>query len=150
MEDARATFQNEALTTVSGWIKSNRLVAFATAFTTIFGLIAGASSAVPLVMKGLNLPACLTYANAYCTPHGCFKDEGDVWREYQPIGGPKMFEFREFQRTRESIDLVNLTPRPQEPHWNTLMVRLPVCGGTARLTVGVPEHWIDLAEVRRN
>jgi hypothetical protein len=149
MEEARTTFLNQSLTTVSGWINSNRWVALAGALTTVFGLIIGANNVIPLVMEGLNLPACITYATQYCTPNGCFKHEGNVWREYQPIGGPQVFEFREFQRTREVIDLINLTPRPTEPHWATLLVRLPVCGGTARLTAGIPEHWIDLAEVRR-
>ena len=47
------------------------------------------------------------------------------------------------------IELLNLTPRPEEREWATLIVRLPVCGGTAKLTLGITQHWVDLYEVWR-
>ena len=34
-------------------------------------------------------------------------------------------------------------------NWKTLTVHLPACGGTARLSEGLPERWTDLQEVWR-
>jgi hypothetical protein len=149
MEDSRATVLNTGLSAVLDWIKSNRLV-FAGALTTIFGLIASAGNVYPLVLEGLNLPDCLTYATIYRKPESYFKHEGGVWHEYFPSeGSAYQFEFREVRRTRENIDLLNLTPRPEERDWASMIVRLPVCGGTAKLILGEPERTVDLAEVWR-
>jgi hypothetical protein len=149
MEDSRATVLNTGLSAVLDWIKSNRLV-FVGALTTIFGLIASVGTVYPLVLEGLNLPVCLTYANTYRKPESYFKHEGKVWHEYfPPDGSPFRYEFSEVRRTRDTIDLLNLTPRPEERNWASMIVRLPVCGGTAKLILGVPEHTIDLAEVWR-
>jgi hypothetical protein len=46
--------------------------------------------------------------------------------------------------------LLNLTRREDERDWATLMVRLPVCGGTAKMILGIPERTINLAEVWRD
>jgi hypothetical protein len=149
MEDSRATVLNTGLSAVLDWIKSNRLV-FVGALSTIFGLIASVGTVYPLVLEGLNLPVCLTYANTYRKPESYFKHEGKVWHEYfPPDGSPFRYEFSEVRRTRDTIDLLNLTPRPEERNWASMIVRLPVCGGTAKLILGVPEHTIDLAEVWR-
>ena len=59
------------------------------------------------------------------------------------------YEFRETHRTRDYIELLNLTPRPEERDWATLIVRLPVCEGTAKLTLGITQHWMDLYQVWR-
>jgi hypothetical protein len=131
--------------TVSDWIKSNRLIVLAGALTTIFGLVVSAHNALPVILSALNRPDCLTYATVYRDPFGYFKLEGDTWREYQ--GGVVRYEFREVHRTRDGIDLLNLTPRPDVREWQTLIVRLPVCEGTAKLTVGTTEHWYDLYPV---
>ncbi len=152
MEDSRATVLNAALAAVLDWIKSNRLVviAGAGALTTSFGLIVNASNAVPLILKGLNRPDCITYATIYRKPESYFKNEGNVWREYFPSdGGAYRFEFKEVRRTRDNIDLLNLTQREEERDWASLIVRLPVCGGTAKMILGIPERTIDLAEVWR-
>ncbi|SHJ36172.1 hypothetical protein SAMN05444159_0421 [Bradyrhizobium lablabi] len=149
MEDSRATVLNTGLSAVLDWIRSNRLV-FVGALTTIFGLIASVGTVYPLVLEGLNLPVCLTYANTYRKPESYFKHEGKVWHEYfPPDGSPFRYEFSEVRRTRDTIDLLNQTPRPEERNWASMIVRLPVCGGTAKLILGVPEHTIDLAEVWR-
>jgi hypothetical protein len=149
MEDSRATVLNTGLSAVLDWIKSNRLV-FVGALSTIFGLIASVGTVYPLVLEGLNLPVCLTYANTYRKPESYFRHEGKVWHEYfPPDGSPFRYEFSEVRRTRDTIDLLNLTPRPEERNWASMIVRLPVCGGTAKLILGVPEHTIDLAEVWR-
>ncbi len=60
---------------------------------------------------------------------------------------PSAFEFNEVHRTRDAIELLNLTPRPEIPEWKTMVVSLPVCGGKARYAVGIPERWDDLFEV---
>ena len=133
---------------ISSWIKSNRLIVIAGALTTVFGLVVSTSDVIPVILKALNRPDCLTYASVYRGPFGYFKLEGAVWREYQ--GGAARFEFREVHRTRDNIDLLNLTERPEQPGWQTLRVRLPVCGGPAKLTIGITEQWHDLFEVWRD
>jgi hypothetical protein len=145
MEEARATFLN----TILDWAKSNRIFVLAGALTTIFGLIGSANSAVPVVLKAFNVPDCYTYANLYRGAGSYFKHEGAVWREYPPEGGAYRFEFKEIQRTRDDISLVNLTPREGMKDWQSLMVRLPVCGGTAKLFIGMPERSFNLEEVWR-
>jgi hypothetical protein len=149
MEESRTTFLNACLTGISGWIGSNRLIVLATALTTIFGLIAGASTAFPVVLKALDVPDCFTYAAVYRGPGSYFKNEGAVWREYPPDGGGFRYEFREVQRTRDSIKLLNLTPRPDLQDASSLLVHLPVCGGTATLSIGLPERTFNLEEVWR-
>ena len=134
---------------VLDWIKGKPIIVLAGALTTVFGLIMSTSNVIPVVLKTLNRPDCLTYASVYRDPFSEFRQEGALWREYQPVGGPAKYEFRETHRTRDYIDLLNLTPRPEEPNWQTLLVRLPVCGGTARAAVGIAEHWFDLYPVWR-
>ena len=132
------------------WIKSKRLLVIAGGLTTLFGLIVSASNVTPVVLKALGRPDCLTYAKVYHDPFSDFKLEDDRWREYPHEGGPARYEFREAHRTRENIDLLNLTPRPDTRDWQTLIVRLPVCGGTAQLTVGITENWVDLYPIWRD
>ena len=137
----------EKLDAISSWIKSNPLVVTAGALTTVFAFIISTSNVIPVVLKALNLPDCLTYADVYHDLWSDFKHEGDKWREYPREGGTYRYEFRETHRTRDYIELLNLTPRPEEREWATLIVRLPVCGGTAKLTLGITQHWVDLYEV---
>jgi hypothetical protein len=132
---------------ISRWIKSNRLIVIAGALTTVFGLVISTSNVIPVVLKTLDRPDCLTYASAYRGPFSVFKLEAGVWREYQD--GAVRYEFREVHRTRDDIDLLNLTPRSNVQEWQTLIVRLPVCGGTAKITAGITQHWYDLFTVWR-
>jgi hypothetical protein len=134
---------------IVAWIKSHSLIVFAGALTTIFGLIVSANNAIPLILKAFDRPDCFTYSNVYRSAHSYFKLEGDVWREYPPNGATHLFEFREIHRTRDNIDLLNLTLRPEIADWKRLLVRLPVCGGTAKISIGVPERWNDLFQVWR-
>ena len=145
MGQAGTTF----VSTILNWADANRLKAVAGAVATIFGLVVGASNVVPVIKAGLNIPDCNTYATVYWSPWSYFKQEGDVWREYPLNGGQHRYEFKEFSRTRESIVLHNLTFRDNEPLWENLMVRLPVCGGAAELGRGIPQHWEHLAEIHR-
>jgi hypothetical protein len=148
MEEARATSPNSIL----DWMKSNRILVIAGALTTVFGLIGSANSAVPVVLKVFNVPDCLTYATIYRGTGSDFKNEGAVWREYPPQGGAYRYQFKEVERTRDEISLVNLTPREGMPEkdWQSLMVRLPVCGGTAKLLIGMPERSANLEQVWRD
>lgn len=147
MEDARTT----SATDFWSWIGSNRLIVLAGALTTLFGLIISANNVLPVVFKMFDLPDCLSYATVYRLPWSSIKNEGGgSWREYPWDGTVVAFEFREFQRTRENIDLLNLTPRAEVPEWKTMLVRLPVCGGTAKWTTSNPEHWVPLGELRRD
>jgi hypothetical protein len=147
MDNARTTF----LTALGSWIGSNRLIVLAGALTTLFGLIISVSNVTPVVLKMLDLPDCFSYATVYRLPWSSIKNEGGgKWREYPWDGTAYAFEFREFQRTRDNIDLLNLTPRAEIPGWQTMLVRLPVCGGTAQWTLSNPERWVPLGELRRD
>jgi hypothetical protein len=143
MEQARATF----LTTYLNWARPSLLALLVGVLTTIFSLIGAASNAVPVILKTLNLPECLTYADAYGGTQSNFKKEGSVWREYAPDAVAFQNEFKEIERSRNEILLRNLTPRATAPDWATLVVHLPVCGGTARMSEGMPERWTDLEQV---
>jgi hypothetical protein len=150
MDQATVTVSNTEAKSLWGWIQANRwavLAGAATTVTTVFTLIASAGTVVPLVLSTVGLPACLTYADVYQKPGSYFKKEGEVWREHFPDG--TLFEFRQVRRTPEVIDLLNLTPRPNERDWQTMIVRLPVCGGSAKIILGIPERQINLAEVWR-
>jgi hypothetical protein len=145
MEQARATF----LTTYLSWIKPSLLALLVGVVTTISTVIAATSSAVPVILKTLNLPACLTTADVYRGTQSDFKKEGAVWREYPADAVTYDFQFSEVRRTRDEILLRNLTPREGLKDSASLVVRLPVCGGTATLAEGLPEHWTNLEEVWR-
>jgi hypothetical protein len=147
MEDARTSFA----TSLWNWLGSNRLIVLAGALTTLFGLIISANNVLPVLFKMFDMPDCLSYAAVYRLPWSSIKNEGGGnWREYPWDGSEVAFEFREFQRTRDNIDLLNLTPRAEIPGWKTMLVRLPVCGGTAQWTVSNPERWVPLGELRRD
>jgi len=145
MEQAPTTFLNTYLS----WVKPSLLALLVGAVTTISTLIGATSNAVPLVLKTLNLPDCFTYTDVYRGTQSDFKKEGAVWREYPPDAVAYDFEFREVRRTRDEILLRNLTPREGLADSASLVVHLPVCGGTAKLTEGLPERWTDLEEVWR-
>ena len=147
MDETHGTVPTTILGTLWSWIGTTRLVVLAGALATTFSLIANADKCIPVVLRALDLPDCYSYANVYDKPGSSFRKEDAVWREYPSDGGAPVFTFREIQRTREHIDLLNLTERPNEPDWKNLMVRLPVCGGTARLMF--PNRSLDLAEVWR-
>ena len=138
MEQARAYLS---------WVKPSLLVLLVGALTTIFSMIGAASNAVPVILKTLNLPACLTYGDVYRGTQSDFRKEGDLWREYPPDAVTYRYEFKEFLRTRDEIVMRNITPRDQPADWATLVVHLPVCGGIVKLTEGMPEHSTDLEEV---
>lgn len=146
MDQTRATFFNAYLS----WLRPSflaLLVGGVTTATTVFAMISQAGNAVPVILKTLNLPSCRT-SDIYRGTQSDFKKEGDVWREYPPDVLIYRYEFKEIKRTRDEIILRNLTPR-ETADWATLVVHLPACDGTARLSEGLPERWTDLEQVWR-
>lgn len=133
------------------WIKSNSIVATVIAVagivTPVSALVAQTDKVIPIVLKTFAIPDCYKYADTYYDKWSEFRREGKMWREYPRAGGPYSYEFNEVHRTRDTIELINLTPRPEIPEWKTMVVSLPVCGGKARYAVGIPERWDDLFEV---
>jgi len=144
MEQAR-TF----LTTYLSWVKPSVFALLVGVVTTISTVIGATSNAVPVILKTFNVPDCFTYADVYRGTQSDFKKEGAVWREYAPDAVASNYEFKEVRRTRDEILLRNLTPREGVADSASLVVHLPVCGGTAKLTEGLPERWTDLEEVWR-
>jgi hypothetical protein len=142
MEKTRATYRN--------WLRPSLfalVVGGVTTATTVFAMIGQAGNAVPVIMKTLNLPSCRT-SDFYRGTQSDFKKEGDVWREYPADAVTYRYEFKEIKRTRDVIMLRNLTPR-ETSDWATMVVHLPVCDGTAKLSEGLPERWTDLEQVWR-
>jgi hypothetical protein len=137
------------LTTYLSWVKPSTFALLVGVVTTISTVIGATSSAYPVVLKTLNVPDCFTYANVYRGTQSDFRREGAVWREYAPDATTYDYEFKEVRRTRDEILLRNLTHREGVTDGATLVVHLPVCGGTARMSEGFPEHWTDLEEVWR-
>ncbi|MBT1513915.1 hypothetical protein KIP88_25810 [Bradyrhizobium sp. SRL28] len=146
MEKARATFFSTYLSGLRPGLLA-MLFGGVTTATAVFAMISQAGTAVPLILKTLNLPSCRT-SDVYLGTQSDFKKEGDVWREYPPGVVAYRYEFKEINRTHEKIMLRNLTPRDTDD-WKTLTVHLPACGGTAKLSEGLPERWTDLQEVWR-
>jgi hypothetical protein len=145
MAHARVTSRNTHL----GWVKPSLLVLLVGALTTMFSLIGAASNAIPVILKTLNVPDCFTYADVYRGTQSDFKKEGAVWHEYAPGAPTYSYEFNELNRTRDEIILRNLTPRAGVTDSASLVVHLPVCGGTATLTEGLPERSTNLEQVWR-
>jgi hypothetical protein len=143
----------EKVRAISLWLKSNPLIALAGilagALTAVYTLIVSSSNITSVILKAFDRPDCFTYASVYHSPWSQFKLEGAVWREYFGNDNKHRFEFKEFNRTRQDIVLQNLTPRPDFPIPEYLMIRVPVCGGTSKVTTGMPLHWTDWVEFRR-
>ncbi len=72
MAHARATF----LTTYLSWVKPSLLAVLLGGLTATFALVVQASNAVPVILKTLNIPACLTYADVYRGTQSDFRKEG--------------------------------------------------------------------------
>jgi hypothetical protein len=142
---ARTTFLNSHLR----WVKPGLWALLVGIVTTISTVIGAASNAVPLILKTLNVPDCFTYADVYPGTQSDFKKEGAVWREYAPDAVASNYEFEEVRRTRDEILLRDLTPREGVADSASLVVHLPVCGGTAKVTEALPERWTDLKKVWR-
>ena len=145
MAHARGTF----LTTYLSWLKPSLLAVLLGGLTATCALVVQASNAVPVILKTLNIPACLTYSDVYRGTQSDFRKEGGVWREYAPEAATFTYEFKEFLRTRDEILIRNVTPRDETADWATLVVHLPVCGGMARTSEGRPEKTTDLEQVWR-
>lgn len=129
------------------WLKSNPIVAILGVVGSVFGVIKGAPAAWSVITQVLGLPECVTYSKIYRHANGYFAAEGDQWVEYPPYSGTDKFRFREIRRNREYIYILNLTPRAGPA--NTMLLRFPVCGGTAQWTYQNPQEWTDLYYVWR-
>jgi hypothetical protein len=127
------------------WVKNNPIWSLVGGAASILGLVAGVPPACLAISQALNIPSCVTYSNTYYDSYGHFKKENDNWTEYQ--ANAKLL-FAEFSRMRDYITLLNLSPRA-DPRWATMLVRLPVRGGTAQWTYQNPENWVDLTTVFR-
>ena len=82
MEKARATFFSTYLSGLRPGLLA-MLFGGVTTATAVFAMISQAGTAVPLILKTLNLPSCRT-SDVYRGTQSDFKKEGDFWREYSP------------------------------------------------------------------
>ncbi|UFZ05253.1 hypothetical protein LQG66_02710 [Bradyrhizobium ontarionense] len=133
----------------TGW-----LAIAAGVITTVFAAIGAVNSAIPAasnvgaaVLETLNLPACLSYADRYDGTQSSFRKEGNLWREYPRGSETYSYDFKEIRRTRQEIMLWNVTPRANVADAASLVVHLPVCGGMAVLTEGLPERSTNLEQI---
>ncbi|CAL77083.1 hypothetical protein; putative signal peptide [Bradyrhizobium sp. ORS 278] len=145
---------NKTVSAKPGASKTSWLAMAAGALTTVFAAIGAANTLIPqvsnisaTVLDTLNIPACLSYADQFGGTQSSFRKEGKIWREYPRGSETFSYEFKEIRRTRQEIMLWNVTPRANVPDAASLVVHLPVCGGTAVLTEGLPERRTNLEEV---
>jgi hypothetical protein len=127
------------------WVKRNPIYIIGAALVPIFGALAGAPKAWDAISTVLNVPTCLTYSDVYYYYNGHFKRVGQKWIEFQPT---VKYNFDEIFHDRDYIVLLDKTPR-DIPRWQSLLVRLPVCGRTVQFTFENPERWTDLVHVER-
>ena len=130
---------------IAGWLKDNPILSIAAALVTLLGLIKAVPPAWDAGTQILDIPSCVTYAPVYSYSSGRFSQNGEKWVEN--IKGTDTFDFKMAHRDRDYIFLLNLTPRVG--YDTDMLVRLPVCGGTAQWTLENPEHWTDLYQVWR-
>jgi hypothetical protein len=127
-------------------LKDHPAVAVISVAGTLLGVIAALPSAVSAIEEIGGWPKCLHYSASYRYATGVFQQTGkDHWteRDIENVPPTFTFEFKELYREREYITIQNLTFRPEHPQ-GTMLVRIPVCGGTIQLTYENPQRWIDL------
>jgi hypothetical protein len=135
------------LRAIARWLKSHPVVAILGVIATVFGVIKGAPAAWSVTMHAVGLPDCITYSKTYRHAGGYFALENGEWIEYPSFRGKEHFKFREVRRDPEYVYLLNLTPRAGRA--STMLLRFPVCGGTAQWTYQNPQQWTDLYTVWR-
>lgn len=128
------------------WVRRNPAYGLIAVMAPVVAVIAGVPKAWDAVAQIFDIPKCFTYSDTYYYYNGHFKQIDTGWIEYQPSA---KINFVEFQRDKEYIILVNRTPRV-DPRSDSMLVRLPVCGGTAQWTYENPERWVDLYQITRN
>lgn len=128
------------------WLKRNPVYGLIVMLVPVVGFLSSLPGALSFVAQVSGRPSpCWTYSDVYYYAGGHFRNTGGgTWMEYQPAA--KM-TFQEFSRDRNYITLLNKTPRTVDPRWASMLVRLPVCGGTAQWTEEDPQSWVDLYQV---
>lgn len=128
-------------------LKSHPGMTILTVLATVIGLIKGIPPAWGAISEWCGVPYCLTYGDVYYYATGKFSYIGNErWIE----NGAAVFSFKESKRSRDWILLLNDTDRVKRPVGDqTMIVRLPVCGGTAQWAHQNPGGWVDLYEVWR-
>ena len=107
-------------------------------------VVAGIDPAWEGTTRILGRPTCLVFSDRYYYVDGFFERKGYRWIEHHEEA---RFVFSEFSRDRRYILLKNETARPDNLHWRSLTVRLPVCGGVAQISSQNPQNWYDLWDV---
>jgi hypothetical protein len=134
-----------AISALIDWVKRNPIYSLIGTAGTVAGFVAGVPPAWQATSQMLHIPECATYSNIYYYYDGHFRNNGRNWIEYQPT---ERLIFKEMYRNRDYITLINQTPR-EDPRWQSILVRLPVCGGSAQWTYQNPQHWVNLYNVTR-
>jgi len=125
-------------------VRRHPLVVMLGALASVLAFVKTAYDAWDPLTRTLGIPYCLTYADRYDHSDGSFRKEGKFWHE---LSNGIHFEFTEMHRNREYLILRNATVR--EGPSNTMLLRLPTCGGTAQWTFQNPESWTDLYQIWR-
>jgi hypothetical protein len=128
-------FSSPRLMAIARWLKANPIVTIIGVVGTIFGVVKGAPPAWRAAMEMLGLPDCLTYSSVYHYPDGVFRVGDGGWIENNDDGN--VYRFKESYRNRNYIVLLNTTPR--QGRRSSMILRIPVCGGTAQWTYENPQ-----------
>jgi hypothetical protein len=128
------------------WIRRNPLYGIIAVAAPVLGAVTAIPQAWPALASIAGVPNCLSYSDIYYFHNGHFLNASVRWVEYQKN---VQITFQEMYRNRDYIVLINKTPR-NDPRWESMLVRLPVCGGTAQWTYENPQQWIDLYTISRS
>jgi hypothetical protein len=129
------------------WLKKNPIYTAIGVLGTVFGFIKGIPPAWTAISETFGIPECVTVSDRYYYYSGHFTNtRPDTWVEFQPAA---KLNFLEINRNRNYVILLNKTPRA-DPRWESMLVRLPICGGTAQWTYENPQQWVDLFDVARS
>ncbi|MFE1603103.1 hypothetical protein [Methylobacterium sp. ID0610] len=101
-----------------------------------------------VVTRAFGVPYCLKYSDVYLYTGGAYQRRGADWVEMPIYRNVDVSHFAEIKRNADFIYLVNAASRTNA-QVNTIVIRLPVCGGVSQVTVSSAPNWIDSHPVWR-
>ncbi|ACL55764.1 hypothetical protein [Methylobacterium nodulans] len=98
--------------------------------------------------RAVGRPHCLNCSDVYMYAGGALQRRGEDWVEVPTYRGFNVSYFDELERNTEFIYLINAAAR-SNAKVNTIIIRIPVCGGVSQVAVPSAPTWIDSHPVWR-
>ncbi|MGY2050001.1 hypothetical protein [Methylobacterium sp. JK268] len=122
-------------------------------FWSVLALIGGTIAVADLgprvwmvAARTVGVPYCLKYSDVYLYQGGAFQRRGDDWLDSPVYSNLHVSRYEEIGRNSEFIYLQNAASRSNSKV-NQIVIRLPVCGGIAQVTISDSPSWIDAQPV---